>query len=1036
MKKKTFGVRKTLMIGLLLAILPACDTFFEKPAAIHTPADGMVPLRIGVGEKPERSIFPWLPATTDEIDGYDLYGSTSSGPDGGEVYLGKVENLAQDTVMIRPATWNFTLKAYTNGQYILSGSRKNVVITSGYSQPLQFTLKMINQFTGTAFIYIALPGEHAVASVVTTIDGEVLNPPLEVQLSDSQGDAIVFEIFPDDEMAAGDYFVTFTLKDSGGKTLAVIAEILKIRGGADSVQYIDLEPEDFNGPPAAPSSFRATSWAANTLAFAWEDQSNNESGFVLNDGTTDYNIAAGTSGYSIAAASPAGTTYSLKAVNEFGESSAVRFIAAPPDTPEGLTAAAASTSVTLSWQAADRAVSYNILRASSGGGPYTQAGTSATAAYTDVGLASGTDYYYKLIACGIFGNSAETAFYKAGTLLSAPTGVTAAVASLTSVTVSWNTVSGAAGYQVLQATTSDGPYTEIANTTAVSSIVTGLTTGTMYYFRVAAYRNGGEGEISAYVSAKPDRPDTPTGVKAMVESASSITITWNAVSGAAGYYIYRSTTSGGTYTQVGSPVTGTTFTNTGLGSGATWYYKVAAHNTIGTSEQSAYVYATIAVPATPTGLTAAATANGISLSWNTVAGAIEYRVYRSTTSGGTYSQIGTADTNAYADTGLATGLYFYKIAAYNGAGSSAQTAYVSTFTGPAPANVTATAQSSNSITISWASVSGASYYWVYRSTTGVGTFESVGSDISGTSYTNTGLSGGTTYYYIVRAYFYYSGNYYYRDSSNVNATTLLPPPTGLSASAASASSINLSWTAVSDAASYRVYRASSSSGTYTQVGAPTAASFTDTGLTQSATYYYKVSAVHSSGEGTQSAYIAAIILPAPTGVTATASTTSISITVSWNSVSGASAYRVYRSLNADGPYSMVSGNNYSSYTDYSLNQGTTYYYKIAAYTSAVEGLLSAPVSAKTYVPLSPPNNITANATSSSVTLSWNVVSGATRYLIFRWNSIGFEEFIGDTAGTSFTHTGPQRNSWHTYFIASYNADGQSDFSSPVQVYVP
>jgi hypothetical protein len=86
-------------------------------------------------------------------------------------------------------------------------------------------------------------------------------------------------------------------------------------------------------------------------------------------------------------------------------------------------------------------------------------------------------------------------------------------------------------------------------------------------------------------------PSAPTDVTAQAASSSSITVDWTAVSGAASYKVYRSGTSGGTYSLVGSPASNT-YTDTGLSANTTYYYKVSAVNTGGESGQSVYVSAT------------------------------------------------------------------------------------------------------------------------------------------------------------------------------------------------------------------------------------------------------------------------------------------------------------------------------------------------------------------------------------------------------------------------------------------------------------
>ncbi|MDR2798080.1 MAG: fibronectin type III domain-containing protein [Treponema sp.] len=96
------------------------------------------------------------------------------------------------------------------------------------------------------------------------------------------------------------------------------------------------------------------------------------------------------------------------------------------------------------------------------------------------------------------------------------------------------------------------------------------------------------------------------------------------------------------------------------------------------------------------------------------------------------------------------------------------------------------------------------------------------------------------------------------DNDNDSSIIVSSPPSGVGATVQSSSSIRISWNAVSGATSYKVYRSTSVSGSYTLVNSATTTSYTDTELSAGTTYYYKVSAVNSAGESEQSSSISGI----------------------------------------------------------------------------------------------------------------------------------------------------------------------------------
>ncbi|MGH8809644.1 MAG: extracellular catalytic domain type 2 short-chain-length polyhydroxyalkanoate depolymerase [Noviherbaspirillum sp.] len=156
--------------------------------------------------------------------------------------------------------------------------------------------------------------------------------------------------------------------------------------------------------------------------------------------------------------------------------------------------------------------------------------------------------------------------------LPAPSGLAVAGSTDNSISLSWNSVSGAAGYNVYRAGTKvNGSL--IAGTTFTDS---GLTSGTTYSYTVkAATSSGSTGAESAAVNGtttgNPPPLATPTGLTVGTRTASSIALSWSAVSGATGYHVYRNGTK-----VTASPVAATSYTDTGLAASTTYSYAVSA----------------------------------------------------------------------------------------------------------------------------------------------------------------------------------------------------------------------------------------------------------------------------------------------------------------------------------------------------------------------------------------------------------------------------------------------------------------------------
>lgn len=268
---------------------------------------------------------------------------------------------------------------------------------------------------------------------------------------------------------------------------------------------------------------------------------------------------------------------------------------------------------------------------------------------------------------------------------------------------------------------------------------------------------GGGGGSSAGAGTVPA---APTGTTVTAGNGQT-TISWDAVAGATSYNIYRSTTPGVPGAKVGASAT-TSFVDTTAVNGVTYYYHVTAVTAAGegpASPQSPGVTPAvpIAVPSAPSGVSVAAGDAQVTVSWNAVAGASSYNVYRSTSAGSQGTKIGSSATAGYTDTTAANGTpYHYTVTGVNAAGegpasaqSAAATPMQPVVIPPAPTGVAAV-RGMAQVSVNWSAVPGASSYNLYRSTSQgtrgalIGTSATVG-------YADRQVVNGTVYFYAVTA---------------------------------------------------------------------------------------------------------------------------------------------------------------------------------------------------------------------------------------------------------------------------------------------
>ena len=317
--------------------------------------------------------------------------------------------------------------------------------------------------------------------------------------------------------------------------------------------------------------------------------------------------------------------------------------------------------------------------------------------------------------------------------------------------LTWNAVEGATSYRIYRSTSKGSGYSLLGTTTATSYTNTGAKAGTTYYYRVKAVNDAGlspySNVVSGQVKSVTPKPSAPVVKIGNSASSGKPMLTWNAVSGATSYKVYRATSQNGAYSLLGT-VTATSYTNTGAKAGTTYYYKVKAVNSAGESAYSNVVSGRATVTTLTMGHSA--TSGKPQLTWKAVSGAASYKVYRATTKNGTYSVINTTKALTYTNVGAALGTtYYYKVEALNAAGKSM--GFSAIVEGKvAPVLAVGYSSVSGKPQLTWKAVPGATEYQVYRSIQQNSGYSKINTTTS-TSYVNTGAKAGTTYYYRIVA---------------------------------------------------------------------------------------------------------------------------------------------------------------------------------------------------------------------------------------------------------------------------------------------
>lgn len=603
----------------------------------------------------------------------------------------------------------------------------------------------------------------------------------------------------------------------------------------------------------------------------------------------------------------------------------------------------------------------NKVKLANGFGPYVMTNSYKSAVATRFGLSGG-------------GGGGTTT-------LAAPTNVVATDGTYTNkVKITWTAATGAKSYSI---------YRDSAVSPTKSGITTTyyedtLTDGNSHSYKLVSVDGTKTSSFSLSDTGYTTQLVAPAGLTASDASSLNpgkiaIKIT-PPVGGQAPsiYKLYRSTSSSGSYSLIGSPMysaSTVTYLDATITAGTTYYYKAVSAKPNWpdskysvTDSGSAYAPLTLNVPSKIVATDGTQVGRVDVQVYAPTGGIIPtgYRVYRAATATGSYTKIGeilyAAGYVTYKDaTAVGGTTYYYKAVSYKtGSADSGYSSYDSGYAKPTvnkPSKVTA----SDGTIVGYVDVriyppvGGVipTGYKLYRSTALTGTYTLINQPIYSATYAaykDTTALPGTTYYY--KALSFKSGypdSPYCTEDAGSSKATLNAPYNIVASNNTIVGKVEIKIyppTTGAIPASYKLYRSTSSTGTFSQIATPAYASgfttYNDTTAVAGTTYYYKAVCVKSGWP--DSAYskvvtgVSKLPLNAPSNIVASDNTVVGKVEVRiYAPTSGAmpTGYKLYRSTSSTGTFSLISqpayATSYSTYFDTTAVANTVYYYKAVCY---------------------------------------------------------------------------------------------------------
>lgn len=699
-------------------------------------------------------------------------------------------------------------------------------------------------------------------------------------------------------------------------------------------------------------------------------------------------------------------------------------------TPGLVSAASEATGIRVKWGKVTGATGYRIYRKTATTNWAGVANVGDVAEYLDNAVTANTAYTYT-VRCLKAGNVVSdfdkkgvTATWggSSGTTVTAPK-LTSATAEGSGIRVAWDPVSGINSYRLYRKTTGTN-WVGVANVAATSFLDNATESGKVYTYTVRCLDAAGN-PISGYDAKGIDGswvkgntgPLAIPALKSVTVVQDTLRVTWEAVSGASGYRLYRRT-DGSTWTGVAN-VAGTSYDDAGLASGTKYIYTVRALDAAGTPASG---YDPVGMGAVfynyPKLQSTASVENGIQLKWGAVGGAPMYLIWRKP-AGGTYARYAYTTDTQFVDTGIAQNTqYIYTVAVVSADQSTVLsdhdlTGIAGMYIGKAA--VSALTVEDGDILVQWGALAGAAQYRLFRKY-GAGGWTTV-TTTAATNYVDANVVNGITYTYQVRA-MDSAGNYIGTYDETGKSITYYVKPT-LDGCTQESSGLRTTWQAVAGVGNYVVYRKIAPGTEWFLVGMTANTYYLDTTMPSGTLCFYTVACADAAGNpiSARDAVGVGVTSYMDIPVLVSAECIDTGITVTWNPVDKATQYHVYYKTGdkTDWVHLAYTG-NVTSYTHTGLTPAETYTYTVATFDGWQDASeYNATGVTATFYPVPTLTGIKNDKT--GVTTTWNAVDGIGSYQVYRkTGSTGWTAYA-TVNGTSYTDTAVQTTGHYWYSVS-------------------